>query len=89
MPSRVELTGNYPNPFNPSTVIRYKLPELADVELSVYDLLGRRVSTLVAASQSAGVYEVVWDAEGAASGVYVARLRAGDVVRTRTLMLAK
>ena len=87
IPTRVALTGNYPNPFNPATVIQYELPDLADVELSIHDVLGRRVTTLVSGSQAAGLYESPWDATGVASGVYVARLQVGAVVRTTSLML--
>ena len=68
------LFGNFPNPFNPTTTISYKLLALYDVDLSIYNLLGKKVATLVSAKQPAGDYKVQWDASGFASGVYVCKL---------------
>jgi hypothetical protein len=87
------LHQNYPNPFNPSTVISYNLPEISDVELSIYNILGEKVTNLVAESQKSGYYWVEWDASGYASGVYYYRLSAKtktqNVVQTRKLILLK
>ncbi|NQV15371.1 T9SS type A sorting domain-containing protein, partial [bacterium] len=83
------LTGykNYPNPFNPSTTIKYELPEHSEVTLNIYDITGRNIKTLVQKSQPAGHYQAHWngfDKSGrqVASGMYFARLQAGDNMRT-------
>jgi hypothetical protein len=73
-PNGFILHGNYPNPFNPSTNIRYELEEAGRVALTVYSLLGQQVAQLVDAFQPAGVYEATWDGRDAASGVYLYRL---------------
>jgi hypothetical protein len=83
------LYQNYPNPFNPSTVISYQLPVRSFVSLKIYDLLGREVETLVSEGKSAGDYAVKWNAMGFASGVYIARLTAGNYVASQKLLLMK
>ena len=94
-PRRFALLGNAPNPFNPETAIRFELGEEGWVELTVYDVVGQRVRTLVAKSLQAGVHRVVWDGrdEGGAlvsSGVYFYRLRAGErFTQMRRMMLLK
>ena len=77
MDLRFRLSQNYPNPFNPKTIINYELPArsegglmMNDVELSVYNLLGQKVATLVSERQEAGYHQVEWDGSGFASGVY-------------------
>jgi hypothetical protein len=94
VPTAFGLESNYPNPFNPSTTIRYALPEGADVRLVVYNILGQSVRTLVDGSQSAGRYSVVWDGRDAigrqvASGLYIYRLQAGSFIATQKMLLAK
>lgn len=89
LPREVVLKQNFPNPFNPSTVIRYELPITGDVRLEVYDMLGRRVATLVDAQKQAGRHEVSFDASDLASGVYMYRLRASGTVLTRQFTLIK
>jgi hypothetical protein len=89
MPEQIALLGNYPNPFNPTTVIRYQLPTAADVRLSVYDLLGREVAVLAEGVREAGVHNVQFDAAGLSSGVYFYRMRAGEVVQTRKLQILR
>jgi hypothetical protein len=91
------LEANYPNPFNPSTTLRYHLPAAADVELSIFNVQGMRVQTLVRAYQTEGNYEVQWDGRvngvTAASGVYFAKLYAegkqGTHAQARTMLLLK
>jgi len=83
------LEANYPNPFNPQTTIRFALPEAAHVRLEVFDVLGRRVETLVDEARTAGSYRVVWQAGTAPSGVYFYRLKAGSHVETRAMTLMR
>jgi hypothetical protein len=88
-PEPTALGAARPNPFNPTTRIAYHLAREARVELSVYDATGRRVARLADGVQTAGDHDVVWSANGLASGVYFARLVAGDVTQTRKLVLMK
>ena len=74
VPQEVSLLQNYPNPFNPSTTITYHVPKLSNIELSIYNLLGQKVATLVSEKQHAGQYQVQWDATGFAGGIYFYRL---------------
>lgn len=83
------LGQNYPNPFNAETVISYQLSVISEVELSVYNILGQKVATLVSARQPAGSYKVEWDASCFASGVYLYRLEAGKFSETRKLIILK
>ena len=89
LPRTVALHPNHPNPFNPATVLRFDLPASEDVELTVYDMLGRTVTTLIRERVSAGTHEVRFEAGDLPSGVYMARLRAGSVVQTRTMVLLR
>jgi predicted phosphodiesterase len=86
-----KLFQNYPNPFNPMTMINYQLPMILEVEISIYNILGQKVATLIAEKQPAGRYQVEWDASGYASGVYICRLKAMSrgqgVLQTRKLVL--
>lgn len=75
------LLSNYPNPFNPSTTIEFTLPEAGSVRISVYDLLGREIETLVDRRMPAGTHRVRWDAAGRPAGVYLCRLTAGSGLR--------
>jgi uncharacterized protein (DUF1800 family) len=88
-PTRFELAQNYPNPFNPTTTIRYQLPTATTVKLSVFDMLGRELATLVNARQPAGMYQVNFDARGLASGVYLYRLTTPEFTETKKMMLVK
>lgn len=90
----VFLDQNVPNPFNPSTRIRFGLPAAADVSLRVYDIRGALVSTLAERRYGAGVHEIVWNGtngrgEPLASGIYFARLAAGDAVLARKMILSR
>jgi hypothetical protein len=81
--------GNYPNPFNASTVIRYELPVACVVTVEVYDILGNRAESLIHGQQQAGYHQVIWDASDRASGVYFLRIRAGDLSSTGSMLLLK
>jgi hypothetical protein len=88
-PNEVSLSQNFPNPFNPSTIIRFELPEAIDVRLEVYDMLGRRVAQLVNERMIAGTHDVHFDASSLASGVYMYRLQTGGKVMNRQMILIK
>ncbi|MEM8486579.1 MAG: PKD domain-containing protein, partial [Bacteroidota bacterium] len=94
LPEVYDLKANYPNPFNPTTTIAFDLPEASDVRLEVYDMMGRRVATLVNGSMAAGRYESTWNARAdngasVASGVYIYRLRAGSFESVKQMVLMK
>ena len=89
IPSSFTLAQNYPNPFNPSTTVRYELPERALVTLTVYNVLGQNVATLVSEEKEPGVHQVQFDGAGFASGLYFYRLKAGGFVETRKLVLLR
>ena len=89
IPNKFELYQNFPNPFNPSTVIKYDLPKQSRVKLVVYDILGREVVTLVDEMKQAGRYSLTWNANHHASGVYIFRLQAGYYSATKKLLLIK
>jgi photosystem II stability/assembly factor-like uncharacterized protein len=83
------LYQNYPNPFNPTTVISYQIPVSGNVNLKVYDLLGREVVVLVDENKPAGKYEVEFDASQISSGVYYYKLTAGDFIQTNKMVLIR
>jgi hypothetical protein len=89
LPAETMLYNNYPNPFNPATVVRYQLPLASEVKLVVFDLLGREVSVLVDEKREAGIHEVKFDASHLPSGVYFYRLQAGNFVETKKLVLVR
>jgi hypothetical protein len=89
LPTAFQLHGNYPNPFNPSTVIRYDLPAQSHVRLDVYDLTGRRVATIVDGQMPAGRHDALWNASGMASGMYIYRLETTGHVATGRMTLLK
>ena len=89
LPNHYELSQNYPNPFNPTTTIKFALPKSGDVSLVVYDILGRVVTTLINGNLSAGYHTVNFNATNLASGVYFYRIKAGDFVSIKKLMLLK
>lgn len=89
VPQRFELAQNYPNPFNPTTEIRFTLNSASPVTLTIYDMLGREVATLVNEQMHAGSYSVPWNASNAASGAYFYRLTTGAGVQTRRMTLLK
>jgi photosystem II stability/assembly factor-like uncharacterized protein len=88
-PTEFSLAQSYPNPFNPTTVIRYGLPRAASVRMEVFNMIGERVAVLVNEPQTAGYHEVRFNAAGLASGSYVYRIVAGDYAATKKLVLLK
>lgn len=95
IPSEYALSQNYPNPFNPSTTIKYSiavhtsLAATQQVSIVVYDILGRKVATVVNKEQKAGNYEVIFNAESLTSGIYFYKLQTGDFAATKKLLLLK
>ncbi len=94
LPTTLELGQNYPNPFNPETVIGFAMPDAGDVRLEVYDLLGRKVDTLLEGSMNPGAHQVRWDGlnqQGApvASGIYLYRLQVGSQQLQKKMVLLR
>ena len=89
IPEKFELFQNYPNPFNPSTTIRWQSTVSSHQSLKVYDFLGREVATLVDEYKPAGRYEVEFDAASLSSGIYLYKLKAGDFIETKKMILMK
>ena len=94
LPQEFALHQNYPNPFNPVTRIRYDLPENSMVNITVYDMLGREVNTLVNQVQDAGFKSIIWDAtnnygKSVSAGIYLYQIQAGDFMRTEKMVLLK
>jgi len=92
-PVNFTLYQNYPNPFNPTTVISYQLSAFSQVELSIFNLLGQKIKTLVSEKQPSGTYKVEWDASGFTSGIYIYKLKAKGqeqkTVSTKRMVLIK
>lgn len=94
LPQNVELYQNYPNPFNPQTVISYQLSVISQVELSIYNIMGQKVRTLVSGQQTAGRHELVWDGtdekgQPVASGIYFYQMKAGSFKQTKRMLLMR
>jgi len=94
IPTKFVLHQNYPNPFNPATTLRYEIPVSSHVEVTVYDLLGSAVVTLINEAHEAGFYEIIWDGKNqlgelVSSGIYYFRIKAGEFLRVRKGLLLK
>ncbi|MBT4635291.1 MAG: T9SS type A sorting domain-containing protein, partial [Candidatus Marinimicrobia bacterium] len=94
IPDTYVLHQNYPNPFNPITMLRYDLPKDALVNITIYDMLGREVRTLVNTTQDAGFKSVIWNATNnqgmsVSSGVYIYSIEAGEFTQTKKMVLLK
>ena len=87
MPGQYSLKQNYPNPFNPSTTIEFALPGAGFVTLTVHNLIGQEVATIVSGERAAGTFTATWDASGLPSGVYFYRLTAGEYIQTKKMVL--
>jgi len=88
-PGSFALLQNYPNPFNPSTTIAFELPEKASVRLSVFDILGREVATLINGTLEAGRHAVVFTADRLATGVYFYRFEGGGTSMVKKMVVLK
>ncbi len=89
LPKKYALHQNYPNPFNPTTQITFDIPRASEVQLSIYNILGKKVATLVDDNRAAGSYSVVFNASELPSGVYFSYLKAGSYTATKKIMLVK
>jgi hypothetical protein len=89
IPSGYSLTQNYPNPFNPATNIKFAIPNAGFVKLTVFDMLGREVETLVNENLNAGTYNADWNAANFSSGVYFYKLQSGEFFEIRKMVLVK
>jgi flagellar hook assembly protein FlgD len=94
IPTSFAIQNNYPNPFNPTTTVKYQIPENTHVRLVVYNMLGQRVRTIVDQPREAGYYSVQWDGKNdygvsITSGIYVYRIQAGSFVAARKMNLIK
>ncbi len=89
VPQAYGLAQNYPNPFRASTAIRFEVPQAGRVQVAVFDVLGRRVATLVEGEWLPGRYVVEWAAASMPSGVYVCRMGAGGYVETKPMVLIR
>jgi uncharacterized Ntn-hydrolase superfamily protein len=89
IPEKTMLFQNYPNPFNPSTNFKFNLSKNVYVTLKVYNLLGEEVSTLISSDLRAGTYDMKWEPNGLASGIYYYRLSTGDFTDTKRMVLVK
>ena len=94
IPEQFSLHQNYPNPFNPVTTLRYDLPENALINITIYDMLGRQVKTLMDQTQDAGYRSIIWDATNdygkpVSAGIYLYQIQAGEYMQTKKMVLLK
>jgi len=89
IPLQMHLEQNFPNPFNPGTMIRYYLPHADRIKLKIYDVLGREVATLVDLTEPSGWHQALFNAGGYASGVYLCKLEAGGIIAVKRMVLAR
>jgi hypothetical protein len=89
LPAEYKLYNNYPNPFNPSTTIEYSLPKESKVQIEIYDILGRKITTLINEYQKAGIHSTTFNAGSLSSGIYFYRLTAGNYMSTKKLLFIK
>jgi hypothetical protein len=89
IPAAFSLAQNYPNPFNPSTTLEFSIPKSSHVVLEVFNVLGQSVARLVDGAMSAGTYRTAFDASNLSSGVYLYRLKAGEFVQARKMVVMK
>ncbi len=89
IPEKFVVFQNYPNPFNPSTTIKFGLPEADQVNISVFNMLGQKIATLVNTRMEAGYHEINFQVNSLASGMYIYQIRAGKYVESRRMSILK
>jgi len=89
IPNNFILLQNYPNPFNASTTIQYSLSEPSNIIITIYDIAGRKVETIIDGFITAGEHSVIWDADNYSSGIYFAHLKTERETSTRKIVLLK
>ena len=94
IPEKFTLHQNYPNPFNPVTTLRYNLPKNGHGNITIYDMLGRKVKTLINQNQDAGYRSVLWNATNdygkpVSAGIYLYQIQAGEYLQTNKMVLLK
>jgi hypothetical protein len=89
VPKVYSLEQNFPNPFNPSTKIRYSVPQSSSVVVKIFDILGNEIKTLLNEEKSVGSYEITWYAENLPSGIYFYIIQAGSFVETKKMVLLR
>jgi hypothetical protein len=89
LPHNLILLQNYPNPCNAQTTIQYFLPKQSTVSIDIYDILGRKIETLTQGMKPAGKHQAIWDAREKSSGIYFYRIKAGDNVEMKKMVLIK
>jgi hypothetical protein len=89
VPDRYNSLSNYPNPFNAGTTIKYSIENEGPVSVQVFDLMGRKIETLVSTLQNAGEHSVTWDANGYSSGTYFYSIKGSEFSETRKMTLLK
>ena len=94
IPDQYILHQNYPNPFNPVTTLRYDLPENSLVNITIYDMLGKKVKTLINQTQDAGYRSVIWNATNnygkpVSAGIYLYQIQSGEYISTKKMVLLK
>jgi hypothetical protein len=87
IPKRIHLYQNYPNPFNPNTTIEYELPHEAEINISIYDVLGQQINILYDGLKPAGTHKIQWNGSGFTSGIYICRLQANENIMTIKMLL--
>lgn len=89
LPTEYGISDNYPNPFNPTTLIKYQIPEAGLVKLIVYDLLGKEISVLVYETEKSGYHSVEFNARNLPSGVYIYTLQVNDFISSKKMTVIK
>lgn len=89
LPIEYKLEQNYPNPFNPSTIIKFAVPERSNVIIKIYNITGEEIQTLVNEEKERGWYEIKFNSNGLASGIYLYRMQAGSYISIKKMMLIK
>ena len=88
-PDNFELNNNYPNPFNPTTTIRFLIPQRSQVTIKVFDILGNEVAALLDETKESGSYSLEFNGKSLVCGIYIYRLAAGNVTESRKMLLLK